>query len=140
MCVCECACACVCMHVCGAFTLNPVTSRVLYAFLGVIHTDEELRSALSLILPDSGYVICPGIPVDRYEDCFAVLHCHTKGVQVLQFPVKRYEAETCMRWHKPSNLRYPVGHYLHDVCANCKKVHSTFYVQLDMFIHIPFDK
>ena len=67
------------------YTQSSDFSCVLYAFLGVVHTDEELRSALSLILPDSGYVICPGIPVDRYEDCFAVLHCHTKGVQVLQF-------------------------------------------------------
>lgn len=51
-----------CMHV---FTLNPMSS---FCISGVIHTDEEFRSALSLVLPDSGYVLCPGIPIDKYED------------------------------------------------------------------------
>ena len=88
----------------------------------MIHTEEEFRSKLSLILPECGYVICPGIPVQKYEECFSVLHHHTKGVQVLDRPIKRYEADLCLRWHKPSNLKNPVGHDVHDVCVNCKKV------------------
>ena len=101
---------------------------------------EEFRSALLHISPDSGYVICPGIPSDKYEDCFAVLRCHTKGVQILQHPIKRYEAETCTRWHKPSNLRYPVGHHLHNVCVNCKKVRNTVCVVGHIHIHVSFNK
>ena len=93
--------------------------------VGVVQTDDEFHLDLSFILPNSGFLLCPGIPVEKYEDGFAVLYTHTKGVQVLQHPVKRFEAEACVRWHKPSNMKTSVGHCLHDICKSCVKMVYT---------------
>ncbi len=95
---------------------------LLFKSIGVVQTDEDFRSAVSIILPDSGYARCPGLPTVEYEDVFSVVHHHTKGVHVIEAPIKRYESDFCVRWHKPSNGKNRVGTSLHDVCANCKKV------------------
>lgn len=80
------------------------------------------QGAVSLILLSTGFVLCPGFPLEGYIDWYEVIRFHMKGVHIITEPVQCYEAEGCLMWHKPSNREVKVGEALWDVCNNCKKV------------------
>lgn len=89
---------------------------------GLIDSVAAFQGAVSLILPSTGFVLCPGFPLEGYNDRYKVVRFHMKGVHVMSEPIQRYEAEDCLLWHKPSNREQKVGDALRDVCTNCKKV------------------
>ena len=43
-------------------------------------SDHEFAEIVRMLLPESGYVYCPGISVVAYRDFFEVLHYHSKEV------------------------------------------------------------
>ena len=48
----------------------------------MISSDDDFVEAVKTILPESGYVFCPGILVVAYRDFFEVLHYHSKEVHI----------------------------------------------------------
>ena len=61
--------------------------------IGLIRTEAELKEAVSILLPELGYVLCPGIPVEMYKDCLEVVRFHSREVQcLLEVPYERCEA------------------------------------------------
>ena len=56
---------------------------------GMIRADAELLEAVHVLLPESGYVLCPGIPVDLYRYCWQVVRFHSKEVRWAAFWVLR---------------------------------------------------
>ena len=143
MCVCVCVCACACTHVCVCVRVCVRTCvhvracmRVcvypcmvqcinVYIIVGLIRTEEELKEAINVLLPESGYILCPGIPVEMYEDCLEVMRFHSKEVHCfLESPFERYEAVSCLLWHRPPYNNMLQCHPMHDSCTSCKKVHE----------------
>ena len=91
-------------------------------FAGLIDSVAAFQGAVSIILPSTGLVLCSGFPLEGYTDRYEVIRFHMKGVHIITEPVQRYEAESCLVWHKPSNREVKLGDALRDVCSNCKKV------------------
>lgn len=89
----------------------------------MIRTDAELLEAVNVLLPESGYVLCPGIPMELYSDCVEVVRFHSKEVRCFLEPTcERYEATGCLLWHKPPYKKMLQCHPMHDSCTSCKKV------------------
>ena len=62
MCVCVHACVCVCVYICDVY---------MCMYTGLIRSEVELKEAISILLPESGYVLCPGIPAELYKNCLS---------------------------------------------------------------------
>ena len=88
----------------------------------------EFVEAVKVLLPESGYVFCPGISVVAYRDFFEVLHYHSKEIHcILEPPIERYEATDCLLWHEPAYQKTNLCHPIHDSCSSCKKVDDTLW-------------
>ena len=73
----------------------------------------------SVLLPES----CPGIPVELYKDCVEV-QFYTKEVHCfLEPPFERYEAMSCLLWHRPPYKKMFHCHPIHNSCISCKEVY-----------------
>ena len=61
---------------------------------GFVNSSEEFVEAVSTVLPQSGYVYCPGISVVAYKDYFEILHFHSYKVKCIfwatYWPVQGY--------------------------------------------------
>ncbi len=66
-----------------------------------------------------GYVLCPGLQPEFYEEQFKTAGYKRERIVDFQLPVKRYEAANCLLWHKPSN-RFAKLRHLFNVCSKCK--------------------
>ena len=106
--------------------LHVTVLLVQLIFAGLIDSVTAFQCAVSIIVPCTGFVLCPGFPLEGYNDRYNVIRFHMKGVHIITEPVQRYEAEGCLMWHKPSNRELKVGDALRDVCSNCKKVCITY--------------
>ena len=128
VCVRECACVCAymytraCMHACVCVCPCMVQCINVYIIVGLIRTEEELKEAINVLLPESGYILCPGIPVEMYKDCLEVVRFHSKEVHCfLESPFEHYEAVSCLLWHGPPYKKILQCHPVHDSCTSCKK-------------------
>ena len=92
---------------------------------GSIHSNDEFNSVVRMLLPDSGYVLCPGLCASDYEDKQSVIRFQSSEVHIIREPIVRYESNQCILWHNPSNRQLNLLHKLH-VCNECKKVSSPF--------------
>lgn len=107
------------------------TLRVLfnsyYLHIGCIASEDQFVEVLNTLLPESGYVYCPGISVEAYRDYFEVVRYHSKEVRcILEPPIECYEAAKCLLWHKPSYKKTAYCHPMHNSCNACKKVLQLF--------------
>ena len=118
----------VCIHACIVQCIN------VYIIVGLIRTEEELKEAINVLLPESGYILCPGIPVELYKDCVEVVRFHSKVVHCfLEPPFERYEAVSCLLWHRPPYKKMLHCHPIHNSCTSCKKVYT--YMCLSIWIN-----
>ncbi len=89
-----------------------------YYIIGLVTDDYE--SIINMIQESGGYVLCPGIQPEWYEETYKTAGYQRETVRTFQLPIKRYEAADCFLWHKPCNRYTKVGDKLYNVCANCK--------------------
>ena len=105
---------CVCVYICDVY---------MCMYTGLIRSEVELKEAISILLPESGYVLCPGIPAELYKNCLEVVRFHSKEVHCfLEPPFERYEAIYCLLWHRPPYRKMLQCHPMHNSCTSCKKV------------------
>ena len=109
--LCVCACVRAYVHVCD-----------IYIHVGLIRTEAELKEAIKVLLPESGYILCPGIPVEMYKNCLEVVRFHSKVHCSLEPPFEHYEATSCLLWHRPPYKKTLQCHPMHNSCTSCKKV------------------
>ena len=77
----------------------------------------DFLSYLRSLLPDSGYVICPGISNYPFNLRFKTKHLHEWGE-----PFNRLDSDTCELWRVPNNSRQLPSNELYNVCKSCKQL------------------
>jgi len=77
----------------------------------------KFLSYLRSLLPDPGYVICPGISNYPFNLRFKSKHLHEWGE-----PLNRLDSDTCELWHVPNNSRQLPSSELYNVCKSCKQL------------------
>jgi len=78
---------------------------------------EEFLSCLRHLLPDSGYVICPGISSYPSGIRFKTKHLHEWGE-----PFNHLDSDTCELWHIPNNSKQMPSSVLYNACKSCKQL------------------
>ena len=91
----------------------------LFTLVGLITEDHQ--SILNLIEDSNGYVLCPGMDPEWYEERVKTAGYQHEKVRKFHLPVKRYESIECLLWHKPCNTYTQLGDHLFNVCPNCKE-------------------
>ena len=82
---------------------------------------DDFLSIIDLIDESGGYVLCPGMQPDWYEETYKTAGYQRDKVREFQLPTKRYESIDCLLWHKPCNRYAKLGDNLYNVCSNCKQ-------------------
>lgn len=80
----------------------------------------SVTSLLNQLLPDSGYVTCPGI--SRYP---SELSFKTKHLREWGDPFNRTDSDICELWHLANNNRQLPSSALYNVCRLCKQLHHA---------------
>ncbi len=82
---------------------------------------SNLDTLLDQMLPDSGYVVCPGIR--WYDQCYADdIRYSPKGLRKIAVGEKniRHESDKCHLWHKASNQKMTIFDRRYNLCNACK--------------------
>ena len=87
--------------------------------VGLITKDHQ--SLLNLIEDSSGYVLCPGIEPEWYEQRVKTAGYQREEVREFHLPVKRYESVECLLWHKPCNTYTQLEDHLFNVFSSCNE-------------------
>jgi len=77
-----------------------------------------VSSYVKQLLPESGYVICPGIVNYPSEVRFKNKHLHEWGE-----PFNRLDLDNCEIWHIPNNNKQLASSPLYNACKPCKQLH-----------------
>ena len=89
-------------------------------------SQDDMNTCLDTLLSNAGYLLCPGI--ENYESDFKpFIRFESKHLRCWNHPLKRYDSDSCLMWHKPLNEKKTnVG--MSGVCRNCKKLHHDLSV------------
>ena len=86
-----------------------------------------IMNMLDTLLANSGYLLCPGIA--NYSDHFAKsIRFRPKNVREWGHPTFRYDAHSCILWHKPNNSRISSDSPLFNACSPCKSLFNELNV------------
>ncbi len=59
---------------------------------------DDCESIIKMIQESGGYVFCPGIQPEWYEETYKTAGYQRENVRTFQVPI-RYEAADCFLWH-----------------------------------------
>ncbi|XP_065907460.1 uncharacterized protein [Dysidea avara] len=93
---------------------------------GVVSTDKEFVELCNSLRHCKGFVFCPGISYQRYQDeYYSVLRFHNKQVNLTESPFLRVESKSCLRWYKlPKNATFAEQASDEVLCTHCKRLVS----------------
>ena len=88
---------------------------------GVITSDEEFTQVCKRLLQSNGFVFCPGISYDKYNDEYLlVVRFHCKQVNMSVAPLQRDDSIGCLRWYKlPKNATFMEQASSEVLCSSC---------------------
>ena len=79
------------------------------------HDFDAIKAFLKTMKPDSGFVICPGLPSREYPP-------PAKRLKVSSEPLEYRRHENCLIWHVPKNRKLRPSNAEYNMCTPCKRL------------------